>query len=129
MSALPKSEFLIEPSIAPMVTCHCGQVYHARLCNQICPTCKCYQYSDAAKCFTLKFRAKCEAELAKAPHIPTETESEQILWLVSQGVIVEGCKGCEVFFREPGAFAPRHKASSMCRSGKRSHCTCPVCWG
>lgn len=111
-----------------MKNCHCGQTYHIKLCKEICPTCHCYQYDGAADCWTLRQRAYVERELAKPLHVPTETEDEQIAWMVSQGFIVEGCKGCEVFFREPGAFAPRHKASSMCRSGKRSHCSCDCCF-
>jgi hypothetical protein len=27
-----------------------------------------------------------------------------------------------------GGFAPRHKASSGCKSGSRAHCTCDVCF-
>lgn len=28
-----------------------------------------------------------------------------------------------------GPFAPSHKSSVFCESGKRPHCTCPICWG
>ena len=37
----------------------------------------------------------------------------------------EGCTYCE---ETAGKFAPRHKASERCESGKRNHCSCDICF-
>lgn len=105
--------------------CHCGKSYHARLCNYRCPWCFCSAYAPAEKCGTLQMRARIEAEQAR---VPTLTEEQVIAQRVASGSIVKGCSGCEPFFRDPNAMAPRHKASDRCRSGKRSHCTCDTCF-
>lgn len=56
--------------------------------------------------------------------------------LVKNGDLDPDCKMCiEVFYPELGkgrkitdVFAPRHKASSGCKSGKHAHCTCDTCF-
>lgn len=108
-----------------MYACHCGKSFHARLCHYRCPFCYCGTYTEAAKCNKLKMEARIAAENAR---IPTLTEKQIIAQRVSQGIIVEGCKGCEPFFKNPNAFAPSHNASKLCQSGKRSHCTCDGCF-
>lgn len=59
-----------------------------------------------------------------------ETREQAIKRLEEAGVIFPDCKECEVFYGESGpyAFAPRHKAMSSCKSGKRDHCTCETCF-
>lgn len=37
-------------------------------------------------------------------------------------------KGCSTCYSIGGGFGPRHQPSSMCRSGKRPHCTCDACF-
>lgn len=56
--------------------------------------------------------------------------------LESRGELDPNCKFCKDHFYsriEKGElisniFAPRHKASLNCRSGKHSHCTCDCCF-
>jgi hypothetical protein len=55
-----------------------------------------------------------------------------ILRMTSTGSIDPDCETCQRFFLgEPDpamVFAPRHKASERCESGKHPHCTCDSCW-
>lgn len=57
----------------------------------------------------------------------------QVERLEAVGSIDPECAACRDYFygaENPlNVMAPRHKASSRCESGKRLHCTCPVCWG
>jgi hypothetical protein len=111
-----------------MILCHCGRQFHARLCSGICPFCKCPRYRGEDQCWALKQRAY-ELELSNKVHGPlAQNDMTTIDRLVSAGTIVKGCKGCEVFFTNPGVMAPSHKASDRCRSGKRDHCTCDTCF-
>lgn len=38
----------------------------------------------------------------------------------------EGCDYCEKY--KDDQMMPPHEASSFCKSGKRSHCTCDTCF-
>jgi len=46
--------------------------------------------------------------------------------------LVLGCVGCKPFYDWQGLpvdlYAPRHKASTRCESGKKPHCTCDRCF-
>ena len=61
---------------------------------------------------------------------------EYILKLENDGEIDRFCKTCqEIFIPQlkdgknfSNIFAPRHKASSRCESGKHAHCTCDTCF-
>lgn len=63
-----------------------------------------------------------------------ETVEEMISRLEKSGDIDPTCRMCqEIFYPayKTGitiVFAPRHKASSRCQSGKHSHCTCDTCF-
>lgn len=61
----------------------------------------------------------------------TETRDEKIARLEADGRLDPNCPGCASAYAHPtvSPFAPHHEASDRCESGKRSHCTCPVCWG
>lgn len=39
------------------------------------------------------------------------------------------CAECLKYAEEKISFHPRHEPSRYCESGKRPHCTCPICWG
>ena len=62
------------------------------------------------------------------------TNEESIKRLEILGEIDPNCKTCKSIFYpsyEKGiftVFAPRHKASKNCQSGKRPHCTCDCCF-
>lgn len=61
---------------------------------------------------------------------------EYLLKLEEMGEIDRFCKTCqEVFISQIkegkslfSIFAPRHKASPRCKSGKHAHCTCDTCF-
>jgi hypothetical protein len=63
---------------------------------------------------------------------------ERIKQLEADGEIDPSCKTCKEIFYPYLAmwssdsfcwpFAPRHKPSRRCESGKHSHCTCDVCF-
>lgn len=62
-------------------------------------------------------------------------KEEYIKQLEDEGKLDPNCNGCKEFYNEIKngkeyweVFAPRHKASSMCRSGKYPHCTCDTCF-
>lgn len=63
----------------------------------------------------------------------TESRAAMILRWEREGRLDPNCPGCREFYESPllpvDVFAPGHKASSGCESGKRAHCTCPCCWG
>lgn len=62
--------------------------------------------------------------------------NDYLLSLVREGRIDKDCKMCQEIFIPrilEGAhltdiFAPRHKPSSRCQSGKHPHCTCDTCF-
>jgi hypothetical protein len=58
----------------------------------------------------------------------SETKEQRIERQEREGTIVRDCAGCQVFFDNPDAMGPSHKASDRCESGKRSHCTCDTCF-
>lgn len=61
---------------------------------------------------------------------------EYILKLEEDGLIDRFCKTCEKIFipqlkegkKICDIFAPRHKASDRCQSGKHAHCSCDTCF-
>lgn len=61
-----------------------------------------------------------------------ETREEQIARWERNGHLDQDCKGCAEFYSNPGmpseVWAPRHKASPRCQSGKHPHCTCDTCF-
>lgn len=62
-----------------------------------------------------------------------ETRDEAIARLEASGDLVKDCKGCADRYEAKDqmpweVFAPHHKASSRCQSGKRNHCTCDTCF-
>ena len=64
----------------------------------------------------------------------SETPEERISRFEKIGYLDPNCKSCqEIFYPayrkgDMSVFAPRHKASERCESGKRPHCTCDVCF-
>lgn len=61
-----------------------------------------------------------------------ETRDEMIERWERDGLLQKGCAGCQEFYDSPKlpshVFAPNHKPSSGCQSGKRPHCTCDKCF-
>lgn len=55
-------------------------------------------------------------------------KKKEVELLIARGIIDPACKGCAEFLADPNAFAPRHKASDHCRSGKHPHCSCDTCF-
>lgn len=53
-----------------------------------------------------------------------------------EGELSPSCRTCVEYFyplllagqKFSNIFAPRHKASNRCESGKHSHCTCDTCF-
>lgn len=61
----------------------------------------------------------------------TETREEQVARWERDGLLDPTCAGCQEFYRSAmptSTFAPSHKASDGCQSGKRHHCTCDRCF-
>ena len=64
------------------------------------------------------------------------TIEEYIRELENKGMLDPNCRTCQnVFYpairngmQYTDIFAPRHKASPRCRSGKYPHCTCDTCF-
>lgn len=59
------------------------------------------------------------------------TKAEKIDWMEKNGFLDPNCKGCKERYdaKDPSSvFAPSHKASPSCESGKRPHCTCDACF-
>lgn len=58
--------------------------------------------------------------------------AEMISLWEAKGWLDPNCPGCQEFYKSPGlpsdVFAPSHKASNECESGKRAHCTCDTCF-
>lgn len=61
-----------------------------------------------------------------------ETREEMISRWEKEGRLDPICPGCREFYESPkfptDVFAPNHKASNGCESGKRPHCTCDTCF-
>ena len=60
-----------------------------------------------------------------------EKRREKIARMEQQGSLDPNCATCIKYFythKDIDPWYPRHKASDRCESGKRSHCTCDVCW-
>jgi hypothetical protein len=63
-----------------------------------------------------------------------ETRDQQVARMESSGQLDPACPMCQrEYYARPDTmpsdvFAPRHKASSRCQSGKRAHCTCDTCF-
>ena len=63
-----------------------------------------------------------------------ETRAEQIMRWEQEGRLDPQCIFCcRDFYANHGClpsevFAPNHKASEGCESGKRPHCTCDTCF-
>ncbi len=38
------------------------------------------------------------------------------------------CVRCQQMLRDNQVFSPRHKPSTMCRSGNKPHCSCGTCF-
>ena len=62
----------------------------------------------------------------------TETREQMIARWEADGMLIDGCEGCGIFYDSPGmpweVTAPRHKASRNCESGGYSHCSCDSCF-
>lgn len=67
---------------------------------------------------------------AICPFGNSETRAERLLRWAEMGVYHPDCKSCEELAAHLTlmALAPSHKASVMCRSGSRPHCTCDACF-
>lgn len=67
---------------------------------------------------------------AISPFGNSETREERLARWTEMGYIDVDCPGCQEKLNHPrlDAFAPSHKPSPMCRSGKRPHCTCDACF-
>jgi hypothetical protein len=67
---------------------------------------------------------------AIAPFGNSETREERLKRWHEMGTIDLNCDYCKEMIDHPtlNAFMPRHRASTMCRSGRRSHCTCDTCF-
>lgn len=61
---------------------------------------------------------------------PRLTKQQRLDNLERLGSLVPGCPACQEFYDHPEGdpFAPLHRASDACESGKRPHCTCDACF-
>lgn len=61
-----------------------------------------------------------------------ETREQCIARWERQGFLDPNCAACKEIYESDkmpyDIFAPRHKASDSCESGKQNHCTCDVCF-
>jgi hypothetical protein len=67
------------------------------------------------------------------PAVFVETVEQRIARYEEGGTLDPKCGGCTEHYaaiRRTGemAFAPRHKASQRCESGRRNHCSCSTCF-
>lgn len=62
----------------------------------------------------------------------TETREQMIARWERMGALDPDCPGCREWYisaRMPSeVFAPGHRASQRCQSGKHPHCTCDTCF-
>lgn len=67
---------------------------------------------------------------AISPFGASETREERLERWQQMGTYDPDCETCREVTRHPtlDPFMPSHKPSSMCRSGKRPHCTCSACF-
>jgi hypothetical protein len=72
-----------------------------------------------------------QTRFAISPFGASETRAERIARWEAAGSLDPDCPGCREFYEHPrlDPFAPHHRPGRMCESGKRPHCTCPLCWG
>lgn len=68
------------------------------------------------------------AELAQESR--EEKKLKRIVRMEVMGALDRTCSRCREFYDHPDGtpFAPDHKASDHCESGKRPHCTCDRCF-
>lgn len=63
---------------------------------------------------------------------PRETREEMIARWERMGSLDPNCPSCKEFYDNPkhpsDVFAPNHRPSDRCQSGKRPHCTCDTCF-
>jgi hypothetical protein len=63
---------------------------------------------------------------------PSETREQMISRWEKEGWLDPTCLGCKEIYEHEGmptsVFAPSHEASSLCKSGKKPHCTCNTCF-
>ncbi len=59
-----------------------------------------------------------------------ELRQAKINRMEATGDLDPNCKGCKPYYEHPTVlpFAPSHKASNRCESGKYPHCTCDTCF-
>lgn len=67
---------------------------------------------------------------AISPFGTSETREERLRRWEVMGIYDPNCPMCAAIPDHPtlSPFQPSHKPSSMCRSGKRPHCTCDACF-
>lgn len=66
----------------------------------------------------------------------SETINDYIMRMTREGHLDPNCQTCKESFipklmdghKLYDIFAPRHKASPHCKSGKHPHCTCDTCF-
>lgn len=75
-----------------------------------------------------------EATAEVFPKLHPHQADELFLVLEKAGDLDPNCETCRTHFYpairagKGMPFAPRHRASSMCPSGKRTHCSCDTCF-
>ena len=60
-----------------------------------------------------------------------QKKRETIERLERMGALDPTCEGCKETYEAPDplvVFAPGHRASDRCESGKRDHCSCDACF-
>jgi hypothetical protein len=72
----------------------------------------------------LKEGAPIEAERVMANALKRVTDSA-----IAQFGNDQGHPGCQECLHHSVFGGPRHEASRGCESGKKPHCSCPMCWG
>lgn len=67
---------------------------------------------------------------AISPRGASETRAERLARWERTGTYDPACPGCAGIAEHPtlDPFQPRHRASRLCRSGGRNHCTCDACF-
>lgn len=68
--------------------------------------------------------------MPEQPLVKAESREEKIERLETQGSLDPTCPGCKEFYEHQtlSPFAPSHRASAGCESGRRPHCTCDTCF-
>ena len=72
-----------------------------------------------------------QVRFAISPYGASETRAERLERWQQIGAYDPYCPGCAAIAAHPtlSPLAPPHRASRLCRSGMRPHCSCPACWG